>query len=116
MALVLKETVTLQHPSEPDTWFKIRRPLTSGDMKALGAAENLADVKFLGVRRALLDWSYSEALTDESLGLLDITSFNWLAEQVFEGSQRPEPEKKDSEPPSSPTTEEAADSPASSGT
>ena len=118
MALLVKQVKRFEHPDEPGEWFDLRVPLTAGDMKEMGDAANIAVVKFLGVARSLVAWSYAAPVSTESVEQLDAHTFNWLTEKVFEAAGiRSDEEKNASGASLPPTTEQAAaPSPLSSGT
>lgn len=117
MGLVLQQEKRLEHPKEPGTWFTILVPLTAGDMAHMGNPEGLGAVKLAAVTIALKAWSFDAPCTPENIARLDVNTFNWLADAVIEGSELPDPEKKDSTDSSTLTSEPVtAASPVSSAT
>jgi len=103
---------------DEDAWVEVR-PLTQRDIHALQLeakakpSETNAEYTMRILERAITAWSYDAPICHESFEALDAATFVWLDQNVL--TWRPEQEKKDSEPPSSPTTAPAADlSPVSS--
>lgn len=116
MALVTKRTERLDIPNEPGEWVELRLPLCVADMRALGEASTVPDVKRAMVLHTIQAWSYAAPVDAETLERLDMGTFNWLWERINEASAVPDPEKKDSSSPSPATTEPAGEpSLASSG-
>lgn len=117
MALITKQIKRLAHPTEPDTWFDVRLPVTAGDMAGMRATGNVG-MKLDLLAVVLVDWSYPAPITLDTVNSLDLDTFNWLQQVIFDASGiRDEPEKKDFVASSSPTSAQGEDnSPASSGT
>lgn len=125
MALLIKRNLRLEHPTEKQddgspAWFVVRVPLAAGEqMGAVQSSNEGVGERMLGTMvRALREWSYPEPITLETIERLDTETFMWLLGEVQrESPQRSEAEKKDSAPPSSPTSApERAASPVISGT
>ncbi len=99
-------------PHEPESWVELR-PLTARDMAEIqrdSDGKTRAEVTLRILQLCLTDWSYEAAITEEALGSLDIETFNWLdLEAIITAGTRDDVEKKESELPSSPTTDPAAD-------
>lgn len=108
MALVIKKTERLHHPTEEDAWFDIRLPLSASDtsgMQVTGAAVSNQAVRLtLDLLAAVIaGWSYDAPITVENVGLLDLDTFVWLCGEITGRSGiRSEEEKKDSDDNSSP--------------
>jgi len=117
VALVVKQTRRLKHPTEPDAWVVVRTPLSGGDMAACGDANNIAELKLYAVALSLQEWSYEGPITRETVGTLDVETFKWLADLVFdEAKLREEDEKNASGSSSDPTTDPGVErSPLNSG-
>ncbi len=108
--LVVKQERRLEHPTEPGTWFTVRLPLSVGDMAKAGDASNLAEVKLYTLAGAITAWSYDAPVSREAVGNLDLKTFQWLSDLVFEESQlREEDEKNASGSSSDPTTDQGVE-------
>lgn len=92
--LVVKRERRVEHPSEPGTWFTVRTPLSVGDMAQAGDARNLAEVKLFTLATALTGWSYDAPISRDTVGSLDLETFQWLSTLVFEESRLREEEEK----------------------
>lgn|GEM_PF-5362252 len=81
--LVEKSIRRFEHPKEPGAWFELEGPLSAGDLSAVGNSTDLSDVKFRLLTHVLRGWSYDTPISPETVGQLDVETFNWLTEQVF---------------------------------
>ena len=111
MALVKKQNLTLQHPTEPETTVVVRVPLQAGDLKGLRANGTEVTVTFDLLAAVIQSWSYDEPVTVESMEALDLDTFAWLSKEIMERSGvRGAAEKKASASGSSDTSAQAAES------
>lgn len=105
MALVKeKHNKRIEHPSEPGTWAVIAVPFTVGDVEGSQATDRVGASIDL-VTAVLVEWSYDEPVSRDSVRKLDIATFRWLEAEIDQANQgRPEEEKKDSASVSSATS------------
>lgn len=109
MALVKKSVQTLQHPSEAETWFKVRVPLSAGDLEQMRADGSTVGMSLDLMTEVIAEWSFPEAITLDNVRLLDIDSFVWLSGEIQNASGiKSDDEKKDSALPSLPSNMEAS--------
>jgi hypothetical protein len=95
MALVKKEIRTLQHPTEPDTYFKVRLPLSTGDMEGVRVANGVLTLSLDLAASLIQEWTYEAPVTAETVRDLDLDTFIWLRDEIFSASNiRPDEEKK----------------------
>lgn len=99
MALLIKRTERLHHPTEPDTWFDVRVPMTVADAMALPDTVNTERLARLHlVANTLEGWSYDAQPTPETVSSLDMATFGFLYSEINRLSgMKGEFEKKDSE-------------------
>lgn len=115
--LVKKEIRTLQHPTEPDAWVKVRLPLAAGDMEGLRIDGTRVGMTFDLMASVIVEWSVPEPISLETIRLLDMDTFNWLNTEIVAASGiRGEEKKETSDTASLPTPSTADDSPPSSAT
>lgn len=125
------ETVRIDLPSSGE-WVEVKARISRGDRvriqqatfgqvkmrpgdatPELAVSELLEAAEFATLETVLKGWSFSEPLTPENIRRLDDESMDALKERLNELYDRPESEKKDSEP-SGATSNSAADEPRSS--
>ena len=109
--LLRKQTVTLQHPTEPETTVTMRLPLTGGNFEGQSLASDI-------VATAIESWSYDAPISGATIRDLDRDTYRWLLDEAWSRSAvRSEDEKKASPTNSESTTElVAAASRTNSGT
>jgi hypothetical protein len=102
-------------PHEPGHWVLLR-PVKVRDVR--DTPDNRLDATLAILAKAILEWSYPEPITVETLEDLDAGTMGWLEKQVDRLSGvRPVAEKNGSGPDSSPVSASGpAPSPESSGT
>lgn len=99
MPLVVKETIKLEHPTEPDVWVSVRLPLSGGNIER---GPSVSDI----VASAITEWSYDAPITGDTIRDLDPNSYNWLIGEVSKRAGfRTDDEKNASGEVSSPTSE-----------
>lgn len=117
MALVVKQTKRVEHPSEPGAWFDLNLPLTAGDLELMRDGTKAGMVSIDVVASVLEAWSYDAPASIENIKLLDLDTFTFLQASIQERSGiTTDAEKNDSASPSSaPSGPGEADSPKSLG-
>jgi hypothetical protein len=117
VALVVKQTKRVEHPTEPGTWFDLRIPLSAGDLELMRDGRRMGMVSVDLMAAVIQAWSYEQPVTVESVKSLDLDSFAFLVGEIQDASGiREDSEKKvssSSSPVSSVPVE--ADSPQSLG-
>lgn len=108
MALISPQDVTrFPIPHEPGQWVELR-PLTGRHFASIqrnAKEESPGEITLRLIAACLVAWSYDAEITPENIEALDYETFNWLDNQLSAASsQRTLEEKKDLEPPSSPTS------------
>lgn len=102
----------LDIPNESDQWVEVR-PLTARDFAILqkdAGDRTPADLGLAILVRAVTAWSYPVELTPENIDRLDFETYEWLRGEVSMSGGRDDEEKKDSNSPSSPTTDPEVES------
>lgn len=114
--LVTKHSTVLQHPTEPETTFTVR-PISAGDMPMLIVRNGDIEVSFDLLAALVIDWTYDEPVTVDTIKALDLDTYLWITKAVLDASGiRSSQEKKDSETNSSGTSSTTDPSPESSDT
>jgi hypothetical protein len=118
MALVVKKIETLTHPTEEGAWFRVRVPLSSGDLEEMRTDGKTIGMSLDLAASVIQEWSYPEPVTLANVKLLDLDTFTWLATEIQARSGvRTDAEKKGSSASSPATSDQATEpSPANSGT
>lgn len=105
MALVVKHTKHLEHPTEPGAWFDVRLPLSAGDMAGMRSDGKAIGMTLDLLAAVLVAWSYDAPVNLETVDSLDLDTFTWLQQSIMaESGIRDDSEKKDSNGSSSPLT------------
>lgn len=127
MALIdPSQTRHIEIPHEPGEWVELK-VLTARDTIAMQRKSQDGEASLDGLTadeltiRILLatlkGWSYASPINEEALQSLDHKTFRWLETESLSNGVRSPDEKKDSDSPSSPTTEpEMGSSPENSPT
>lgn len=104
MALVVKRTERIEHPTETDAWFVIRTPLSAGDLTEVsGNAAQQVQVTIELMARIITEWSYDAPVNVENVARLDLDTFAFLNQAIMARSgvtAEREQEKKGSSSPS----------------
>jgi hypothetical protein len=105
LALVVKETKTLQHPTEPETTVVVRVPLSAGDLEHMKADGTQIGMTFAVLAATVQSWSYDSPVTEDAIRSLDLDTYLWLSKEVMQAAGiRDDDEKNASGANSSPTT------------
>lgn len=89
-------THLVEHPTEPDTWFKFR-PLLGSDSARIAesASKNPHPITIRMIAAALVEWSYDVPPTEDNVARLDTATYRFLIDNVdLDGTRAPD-EKKD---------------------
>lgn len=78
MALIVKRTERLTHPTEADTWFDVRVPLTAGDMAGMRVDGKQVGMTLDLLTAMIVNWSYDAPITPDTVNSLDIDTFMWI--------------------------------------
>lgn len=79
MALIdPNKSTKLDIPHEPGEWIRIR-PITAAQAAAMGDNMNTLSV----LSAVVVEWSYSEPVSPETVGQLDLRTAQWLTEEVM---------------------------------
>jgi len=106
LALVTKQLKRIEHPTEPDAWAVIRVPLSAGDLAGVHVDGTGIAVSLELMASVVKEWSYDAPVSPETVGNLDLDTFLWINQEITAASGiRSDEEKKDSDSPSSDSSE-----------
>lgn len=87
--LVTKSIQRFEHPDEEGEWFDVELPMSVSDLQKLPPATTLAELKVQMLVHTLRAWSYAAPVSAETIGSLDVLTFNWLTNAAFDEEVKP---------------------------